>query len=273
MPDTGFTRGRGTRGRGTVEPRGRGGALARGRGGAPPRGRGMRGGRGGPRDDEEWVPVTKLGKLVHAGKITSLNEVFFYSLPIKEHQIVDKLLGPDVLREELLAVYPVQKMTTAGQRTRFKAVSVIGDQRSLVGLGIKCAKEASLAIRGAVVMAKLSLRPTRKGFWGSKEGQPHTVPGKISGKCGSVRVRLIPAPRGTGIVAPPTARTVLQLAGYEDVLTNSTGQTRTKANFAKAAFAACAATYGYLTPDLWADYSGELGVAPFVKHAAAVEGA
>ena len=42
-----------------------------------------------------------------------------------------------------------------------------------------------------------------KGYWGGKLGFPHTVPMKVSGKCGSVRMRLVPAPRGSGVVGSP----------------------------------------------------------------------
>merc|ERR1712126_209184 len=96
---------------------------------------------------------------------------------------------------------PVQKQTRAGQRTRFKAFVAIGDYDGHVGLGVKCAKEVATAIRGAIIQAKLSIIPVRRGYWGNKLGKPHTVPCKVTGKCGSVTVRLIPAPRGTSIVA------------------------------------------------------------------------
>ena len=46
-------------------------------------------------------------------------------------------------------------------------------------------------------------------------GEPHTVPMKVTGKCGSVRVRLIPAPKGTGLVAAGTPKKLLQLAGVQ----------------------------------------------------------
>merc|ERR1719184_581599 len=95
---------------------------------------------------------------------------------------------------------PVQKQTRAGQRTRFKAFVAIGDYDGHVGLGVKCSKEVATAIRGAIIQAKLSIIPVRRGYWGNKLGKPHTVPCKVTGKCGSVTVRLIPAPRGTSIV-------------------------------------------------------------------------
>ena len=74
---------------------------------------------------------------------------------------------------------PVQKQTRAGQRTRFKAFVAIGDSSGHVGLGVKCSKEVATAIRGAIILAKLSVIPVRRGYWGNKIGQPHTVPCKV----------------------------------------------------------------------------------------------
>ncbi|KAJ1562152.1 40S ribosomal protein [Cladochytrium tenue] len=235
-------------------------ALAEGRG----RGRGGRGGRRGDRgrgrgrgrrrgDDEKeaWVPVTKLGRLVKAGSIGSIEQIYLFSLPIKEYQIVDFFLPK--LKDEVMKVMPVQKQTRAGQRTRFKAFVVIGDSDGHVGLGVKCSKEVATAIRGAIILAKLSVIPVRRGYWGSILGEPHTVPAKVTGKCGSVVCRLVPAPRGTGIVAAPVPKKLLQLAGIQDCYTTSKGSTKTLGNFVKATFQAIAETYGFLTPDLWTE--------------------
>ena len=68
----------------------------------------------------------------------------------------------------------------------------------------------------------------------------HTVPIKTTGECGSVLVRLIPAPRGAGIVAARTPKKVLQMAGIEDCYTCSRGSTKTLGNFVKATFYALA---------------------------------
>ncbi|CAE6427279.1 hypothetical protein ACGC1H_006915 [Rhizoctonia solani] len=230
-------------------PRGRGG-FGRGRGGD--RGRGGRRGprRGGRKDeDKEWVPVTKLGRLVKDGKIKSMEEIYLFSLPIKEYQIVDFFLP--TLKDEVMKIMPVQKQTRAGQRTRFKAFVAIGDFDGHVGLGVKCAKEVATAIRGAIIAAKLSVVPVRRGYWGAALGDPHTVPSKVSGKVGSVMCRLIPAPRGTGIVAAPASKRLLQLAGVQDVYTQSKGSTATMGNFLKATFVAISTTYRFITPDLW----------------------
>jgi small subunit ribosomal protein S2e len=194
--------------------------------------------------------VTKLGRLVKDGKIKELEQVYLYSLAIKESQIVDYFLK-DALKDEVMKIMPVQKQTSAGQRTRFKAFVAVGDSNGHVGLGVKCSKEVATAIRGAITLAKIAVVPIRRGYWGSTFGSPHTVPCKVTGKCGSVRVRLIPAPKGTGLVAAPAPKKMLNMAGVKDCYTSSRGHTRTMGNFVKATFYALKKTYSYLTPDLW----------------------
>ena len=196
------------------------------------------------------MPCTKLGRLVRDGKIRSMEQVFLFSLPIKEYQITD-LFMKDTLKDEVMQIMPVQKQTSAGQRTRFKCVVAVGDYNGHIGMGTKCAKEVATAIRGGINAAKCAVVPVRRGYWGAKIGQPHTVPIKLTGKCGSVRIRLVPAARGTGIVASPTSKKVLQMAGISDCYTASQGHTKTKGNFARAAFDALSHSYGFLTPDLW----------------------
>jgi len=221
---------------------------------------------GGPPKDE-WIPVTKLGRLVKFGHVKSLEQIYTHSIPIKEAPIVEQLVkeAGKALSDEVMKIISVQKQTKAGQRTRFKAIVSCGDQDGHVGIGIKVAKEVQIAIKGALVSAKLNLIPVRRGYYMNKIGAVHTLPGKITGKAGSVRSKLTPAPRGTGIVGAPIAKKILTFAGIDDVYSQTTGHTRTAENFIKAVFAALTKTYQYLSPDLWG--KTETHRSPLSEHA------
>lgn len=218
---------------------------------------GKKGAKKGGEGEEKWTPCTKLGRLVQMGKIENLEEIYLHSLPIREYQIIDHFFPPSpipgagTLKDEVVKIHPVQKMTSAGQRNRFVVYALVGDQNGHVGLGNKVGKEVATAIRGAVISAKLALIPVRRGYWGNKIGMPHTVPMKVTGKCGSVSVRLIPAPRGTAVVGSPALKKVMNFAGVQDVFSSSCGHTRTKGNFIKATFEALRNTYSFMTPELW----------------------
>uniref|UniRef100_A0A8C9KA90 S5 DRBM domain-containing protein n=1 Tax=Panthera tigris altaica TaxID=74533 RepID=A0A8C9KA90_PANTA len=149
--------------------------------GIPGQGRGS-GAHGGKAENEEWIPITKLGHLVKDMKIKYLEDIYLFSLPIKESEIIDFFLGVS-LKEEVSKIIPLRKQTHAGQRTKFKAFVAIADYNGHVGLGVKCSKEVATAIRGAIILSKLSMVPVWRGYWGNKICKPHTVPCKVTGCC------------------------------------------------------------------------------------------
>src|SRR3989454_12850244 len=104
---------------------------------------------GGQRPGQEvgWVPKTKLGKLVQAGEIVSMEEIFTQGMRIKEPEIVDTLL-PNI-QQEVLGIGFVQKQTDAGERSRFRAVVAIGNGDGLSALAKgRRARSELLLIRG-----------------------------------------------------------------------------------------------------------------------------
>ena len=151
-------------------------------------------------------------------------------------EIVDALLPG--LTDDVLAVNMIQRMTDSGRRVRFNVLCVVGNSDGDVGLAICKGKEVASTIRKAIDKAKLNLIPVMRGngSWESGGGPGTSVPLKITGRSGSTRVTLMPAPAGKGLVIGDYGRRVLQLAGVTDVWSRSAGQTRTTINYAKATF-------------------------------------
>ena len=200
---------------------------------------------------EDWIPRTRVGRMVKEGKITSIAEIFANNLRITEVEIVDHLLPG--LEQEVLDINLVQKQTAAGERSRFRAIAIVGNRDGYVGLGTGKAVHVVSAIEKAVKNAKLNIIPVRRGCgsWECACGAPHSLPTKVEGKRGSVRIELIPGPRGLGIVAGEAARIVLELAGVEDVWTRTYGETRTTLSFAGATFEALKNTNKIVLPSMW----------------------
>ncbi len=187
---------------------------------------------------EEWVPRTRLGKLVAEGRIKTIDEALASGLPLKEPEIVDVLL-PD-LEDEVLEISMVQRMTDSGRRTKFRVTAVVGNRNGYVGVGVGKASQVAPAIQKAINNAKINIFKVQRGCgsWECGCGEPHSIPFKVTGSAGSVRVTLMPGPKGLGIVAGKVAKKVLELAGVRDVWTFTRGQTKTTINFAKATFEA-----------------------------------
>jgi small subunit ribosomal protein S5 len=199
------------------------------------------------RDREEqqpWVPKTRLGVLVSTGKITTLEEIFESGQKIKEAEIV-KLLAPD-MKTNVVSVGIVQKQTDAGEVTKFAAVVAVGNEGGWFGVGRGKAVQMRNAIDKATNDAFLNLIPVKLGCgsWECRCGRLHSVPFRISGKGGSVRVDIIPGPRGLGLVAGETVRNLLTLAGVKDAWTRTYGSTSTMSSIANAVYDALKRIHG-----------------------------
>jgi len=200
---------------------------------------------------EGWMPRTRLGKMILESQISSIEEVFAEGLKIREPEIVDVLL-PD-LQEEVINISLVQKQTDAGEKSRFRAIVVVGNRDGYVGLGSGKAGQVRTAIEKAAIDARLKITPIRRGCgsWECGCGKPHSLPFQVRGRCGGVEIVLIPGPRGLGLVANEAAKIILGLAGVKDCWTRSYGSTRTVPSFAYAIFDALRKTYSLVTPKDW----------------------
>ena len=200
---------------------------------------------------EGWIPRTRLGKMILESQISSIEEVFTEGLKIREPEIVDVLL-PN-LQEEVINIGLVQKQTDAGEKSRFRAIVVVGNRDGYVGLGSGKAGQVRTAIQKAAIDARLNINPVRRGCgsWECGCGKPHSLPFQVRGRCSGVEIVLIPGPRGLGLVANEAAKIILGLAGVTDCWTRSYGSTRTVPSFAYAVFDALRKTYSLVTPKDW----------------------
>jgi small subunit ribosomal protein S5 len=185
---------------------------------------------------EGWIPLTGLGKMVASGQITSIDQVLESGKSIKEVEIVDTFL-PDLV-DEVLDITMVQRMTDSGRRVKFRTVVVVGNRNGYIGFGQGKDSQVGNAITKAIKDAKLSIIKVNRGCgsWECGCSRDHSIPIQVTGKAGSVRVILKPAPQGIGLVTGDIAKKVLGLAGIRDVWGFSSGETRTTINFAKATF-------------------------------------
>ena len=195
-----------------------------------------------------WIPKTELGKLVKSKKIKDIDIILSKHKKILEAEIVDSLIP---IEFDLLlagqakgkfgggkrrAWRQTQRKTMEGNVVTFSCLAVAGDRNGHVGIGLGKAKETLPAREKAIRKAKLNIIKILRGFE-SEEAPgaiPHTVPFKVEGKCSSVRIKLLPAPRGTGLAAGDECKKILRLAGIKDVYSVTRGQTRTTLNLAMA---------------------------------------
>ena len=184
----------------------------------------------------KWTPKTRLGHMVQSGKIITIDAAFATGFPIREVEIIDALIPG--LEDDVINVNMIQRMTDSGRRVRFNVMACVGNKDGYVGLSICKGKEVASTIRKAIDNAKLNIIQVQRGngSWESGRGAGTSVPFKVTGRAGSTRITLLPAPTGKGLVIGDTGRQVLTLAGVTDVWSRSKGQTQTTINFAKATF-------------------------------------
>ena len=202
---------------------------------------------------EAWTPKTALGRKIKSGEITSIDQILDAGLRIMEPEIVDALLVD--LSSDLVmigqskgkfgggqrrAFKQTQKKTAEGNKPSFGTMVVIGNRNGYLGLGYGKSKETVLSREKALRNAKLNIIKIRRGCgsWQCGCRTPHTIPFSVTGKCGSVTIRMMPAPKGSGLRVAEECRKILALAGISDVWSKTFGQTRTTINLAAACFEA-----------------------------------
>jgi small subunit ribosomal protein S5 len=196
-----------------------------------------------------WVPKTEFGKKVKSGEIKDIDIILNKGGKILEAEIVDSLL-PD-LEYDLITIgqskgkfgggkrsiwKQTQKKTKEGNKPKFATVAVVGNRKGYVGIGYGKAKETVPAREKALRQAKINLIKVKYGCgsWDCACGEEHSIPFKVEGKCSSVKVELLPAPKGTNLCIHKELRKVLSLAGIKDVYSKTYGKTNTQLNLVKA---------------------------------------
>jgi len=192
-----------------------------------------------------WSPKTEIGKKVKGGEITKIDQILDSGRNILEAEIVDALIkNPTV---DLLLIgqskgkfgggsrrvfRQVQKKTAEGNKPRFATAAVFGNENGYVGIGFGKGKETVPAREKAIRNAKLNIIKIRRGCgsWQCGCKEPHTIPFVVEGKCGSVKVKFIPAPKGTGLAAEKEMAKILKIAGVKDIWSKTFGHTVSKVN-------------------------------------------
>ncbi len=180
-----------------------------------------------------WTPKTNLGRKVKAGEINSLKDALKHG-KIMEPQIVDCLM-PN-LKHKVVDVKKTTRVTRAGRHFSFRVTAIVGDSNGHIGIASAKDIERFNAQEKAIQKAKLNMIIVKRGSgsWESNTYDDNSVPYRIIGKCASLRVELLPAPKGVGLAVSDSIKPVLELAGITNVWSKTRGATDTKLNFVKA---------------------------------------
>ena len=187
------------------------------------------------RELADWAPKTALGKQVKNGTITTIDEIFSKGYKIREPEIVDSLLQ---IVEEVVDTAKTTRVVRAGRKFSFRVTVLVGNKDGYLGVGTGKDVDRFPAINKAKRDAKLNLVKIYRGS-GSWEEQPtndrHSIPFKVTGQSGSVRVNLMPAPKGTGLAVGHNIRKVMEFAGIQNVWGKAKGNSGNTLNFVRAA--------------------------------------
>ncbi len=201
-------------------------------------------------DREKWNPKTNLGRKIKSGEINDIEDVFNNGYKILEPQVVDALM-PDI-ESDLISIgqskgkfgggkrsiwKQTQKKTKEGNKIKFSTLVAVGNRNGYIGIGVGSSNETMPAKEKSLRKAKLNLIRIRRGCgsWESGGKNNYSIPFEVIGKCGSAEIKLMPAPKGTGLCVEGECKKILRLAGIKDVHSKSKNS-KTKLNLIKACF-------------------------------------
>ena len=219
-----------------------------------------------------WKAKTGIGKKIKKGEIKNIDEIIDKGLKIKEPEIVDVLI-PNIKIDLLLigqskgkfgggqrrVFRQTQKKTQEGNKPKFATCAVIGNESDYVGVGYGKSKETVPAREKAIRNAKMSIIKIKRGCgsWQCNCKEPHSIPFIVEGKCSSSMIKLIPAPKGTGLCVEKECAKILKMAGVKDIWSKTKGQTKNKINLIKACMIALEKLS---STKIKPDYYKELGI-------------
>jgi len=147
--------------------------------------------------------------------------------------------------ERVVHIDRVARVVKGGRRFRFRALVVVGDHKNRVGIGSAKGADVTAAVTKAVEIAKKNMI-TISLYKG-------TLPHEVEAKVGGAKIFIKPASEGTGLIAGGVVRTILEVAGVNNVLSKSLGS----ANKTNTAYATIEALRSVVPAKLWITHYGE----------------
>lgn len=200
-------------------------------------------------DVSTWQPKTSIGQKVKSGEITDIDQILNKGMKILEATVVDVLL-PNMPNDLLMigqakgkfgggqarVFRQTQKKTPEGNKPSFTCLAITGNNNGYTGVGLGKSKDTVPAREKALRKAKLNIFKIARGCgsWECGCKTPHSIPFAVEGKCGSVKVRLIPAPKGKGLCMEQESAKILKIAGIKDVWSKASGTVNTSTNLIAA---------------------------------------